>query len=103
MRSQAASVERYLQVLPTDRQQALRAVRSVIVDRLLCRPRRGVEEGMQYGRHRCLSSGMKLDMGKSCVRFRRLADVPIEVVGEAISRTSVDDVIGAYEQNRGQR
>ena len=39
-------------------------------------------------------------MGKSCVRFRRLEDVPLEVVGEAIARTSVDDFIAAYERSR---
>ena len=40
-------------------------------------------------------------MGKSCVRFRRLEDVPLDVVGEAIARTSVDDFIAAYERSRG--
>jgi hypothetical protein len=32
------------------------------------------------------ASGRKLDMGKSCVRFRRLEDVPLDVVAEAIRR-----------------
>ena len=39
-------------------------------------------------------------MGKSCVRFRRLEDVPLDVVGEAIARTSVDDFIAQYERSR---
>ena len=39
-------------------------------------------------------------MGKSCVRFRRLEDVPLDVVGEAIARTSADDFIAAYERSR---
>ena len=42
-------------------------------------------------------------MGKSCVRFRRLEDVPLEVVGEAIARTPVDDLIAAHEQVHGGR
>jgi hypothetical protein len=51
-------------------------------------------------RDRWLSSGKKLDMGKSCVRFRHLDDVPLEVVSEAVSRVSVDDVIADYERSR---
>jgi len=31
-------------------------------------------------------TGKKLDMGKSCVRFKKLEDVPLEVIGEAIAR-----------------
>ncbi len=44
------------------------------------------------------ATGKKLDMGKSCVRFRRLDDVPLEVVGEAIARTSVEELIAAHER-----
>jgi hypothetical protein len=39
-------------------------------------------------------------MGKSCVRFRRLDDLPLDVVGEAIARTPVDDFLAAYERSR---
>ena len=39
-------------------------------------------------------------MGKSCVRFQRLEDVPLDVVGGAIGRTSVDDLIAAHERAR---
>jgi hypothetical protein len=35
------------------------------------------------------ASGKRLDMGKSCVRFRSIDDLPLDVVGEAIARTSV--------------
>ena len=35
----------------------------------------------------------KLDMGKSCLRFRRLDDLPLDLIGEVIARTSVDDFI----------
>jgi hypothetical protein len=45
-------------------------------------------------------SGKRLDMGKSCVRFRKLDDVPLDVVGAAIARTSVDDFIADYERSR---
>ena len=31
-------------------------------------------------------TGKKLDMGKSCVRFKKLEDLPLDVIGEAIKR-----------------
>lgn len=43
------------------------------------------------------ASGKKLDMGKSCVRFKRLEDVPLAVVGEAIARWPVSKFVAAYE------
>ena len=49
------------------------------------------------------ASGKKLDMGKSCVRFKRLEDLPLDVVGEAIARTPVDAFIAKYEEARGSR
>jgi hypothetical protein len=54
-------------------------------------------------KERWRATGKKLDMGKSCVRFKKLDDVPLDVVAEAISRTSVDDFIGWYERARGNR
>lgn len=43
-----------------------------------------------------------LDMGKSCVRFRRLDDLPLDLIGQVIARTSVDDFIAAYERSRAR-
>jgi hypothetical protein len=42
----------------------------------------------------------KLDMGKSCLRFNRLEDLPLDLIGEVIQRTSVDDFIAIYERSR---
>ena len=39
----------------------------------------------------------KLDMGKSCIRFKKLEDVPLDVVGEAIKRVPVKTYIEHYE------
>jgi uncharacterized protein YdhG (YjbR/CyaY superfamily) len=47
------------------------------------------------------ATGKRLDMGKSCVRFRKLDDVPLDVVAGTIARTSVDGFIAAYERARG--
>lgn len=39
----------------------------------------------------------KLDMGKSCVRFKKLDDIPYELIGMLASRMSVDDWISTYQ------
>ncbi len=46
------------------------------------------------------ASGKKLDMGKSCVRFKRIEDVALDVVGEAIARVPVKDYVAFYEASR---
>ena len=47
-------------------------------------------------------SGKKLDMGKACVRFKSLQDLPIDLVGEAIVLTPVDRFIERYEMSRNR-
>lgn len=49
------------------------------------------------------ASGKKLNMGKSCVRFKRLEDLPLDVVGEAIAGTCVDAYIRFYQESRTKR
>ncbi|MBL8235247.1 MAG: DUF1801 domain-containing protein, partial [Bryobacterales bacterium] len=44
-------------------------------------------------------TGKKLDMGKSCIRFKKLEDVALEVVGEAIRRVPSREYIALYEAN----
>jgi hypothetical protein len=58
------------------------------------------EDDAWWFREKWTLSGKRLDMGKSCVRFRKLDDVPLDVVGEAIARTSADDLIADYERSR---
>jgi uncharacterized protein YdhG (YjbR/CyaY superfamily) len=41
----------------------------------------------------------KLDMGKSCIRFKKLNDVPYELLGELVTKMSVQDWISIYEKN----
>ena len=41
-------------------------------------------------------TGKKLDMGKACVRFRKIDDVALDVVGEAIKRISAKAYIERY-------
>lgn len=42
-------------------------------------------------------TGKKLDMGKSCVRVKKIEDVPLEVVGAIIKRVKAKDFIDYYE------
>jgi hypothetical protein len=42
-------------------------------------------------------TGKKLDMGKACIRFKKLDDVPLKVIGEAIKRVPVKKFIEHYE------
>ena len=42
-------------------------------------------------------SGKKLDMGKSCIRFKSLDDVPLLLIGKAIKRVPAKKFIEYYE------
>jgi hypothetical protein len=48
------------------------------------------------------ASGKRLDMGKSCVRFARLEDLPLDLVGEVIGKVGVDEYIARYEAIRAR-
>ena len=54
-------------------------------------------------RERYLATGKRLDMGKSCVRFRKLDDLPLDLVGEAIAKTPIDDFVDIYRASRSGR
>lgn len=46
---------------------------------------------------RFAASGKRLDMGKSCVRFRSVEDLPLDVIGETIARASVETYVERYQ------
>jgi hypothetical protein len=48
----------------------------------------------EYPKH----SKAKLDMGKSCLRFKKTEDIPYELIGELAGKLSVKDWIGLYEE-----
>lgn len=50
-------------------------------------------EQLDHFRERYLATGKRLDMGKSCVRFRTLDDLPLDVVGETIAATTVEEFL----------
>ncbi|HEY4492029.1 MAG TPA: DUF1801 domain-containing protein [Acidobacteriota bacterium] len=148
MRSQATSVQKYLQSLSADRRKTIAAVRAMIRKNLP----KGFEEAMNWGmityqvplkrlpdtyngqplcyaalasqknymalylmsvyadkelerwfRQQFRAAEKKLDMGKSCIRFRRLEDLPLEVIGQTIGKISLDEYIERYERGRARK
>jgi hypothetical protein len=61
----------------------------------------GSEELREWFEAAFRQTGKKLDMGKSCVRFKRTDDLPLEVIGQAVSRVSVDAFIAMSEAVHG--
>jgi hypothetical protein len=144
-RSQAATVQAYLEELPEERRAVIAAVRDVIVRHLPA----GYCEAMNWGvinyeiplkrfpdtynghplmyvglsaqknyyavylmcvygdekRARWLKeefqkAGKKLDMGQCCVRFRRLEDLPLDVIAQAVASTTPEQYIAHYKASR---
>jgi ribosomal protein L12E/L44/L45/RPP1/RPP2 len=142
MKSDAKTVATYINDLPPDRQQALAAVRNIILKNLP----KGFEENINWGMiayevplaiqpntyngqplmYAALASqknymavylcglscipdaeekfsaawektGLKLDMGKSCIRFKKLEDVDLKLIGAQIAATPVASFIAACE------
>jgi hypothetical protein len=46
-------------------------------------------------RERYLATGKRLDMGKSCVRFRSLDDLPLDVIGDTIAATTLEQFLAS--------
>ena len=44
----------------------------------------------------------KLDMGKSCIRFKKPEKIPIKLIGELSGKITVEDYIKTYEKNLGK-
>ncbi|WP_298550232.1 DUF1801 domain-containing protein [uncultured Algibacter sp.] len=39
----------------------------------------------------------KLDMGKSCIRFKRMDDIPFDLIGELTAKVSTEEWIDIYQ------
>lgn len=49
----------------------------------------------EYPRH----CKLKLDMGKSCIRFKQAEQIPFDLIAELMQKMSVNDWIRLYETN----
>ena len=47
----------------------------------------------EYPKH----STQKLDMGKSCIRFKKIDQIPFELISELVQKMSMDEWITCYE------
>ena len=54
-------------------------------------------ESEAWFREAWTKTGKKLDMGKSCVRFKKIDDVPLKVIGQAFKRVPTKKLIEYYE------
>jgi hypothetical protein len=52
-------------------------------------------------KNRWAETGKKLNMGKSCVYFKTIEDLPLDDVAEVIARESLDQFVTHYETVRG--
>ena len=145
MQSKASTVDQYIEELTSDRQEAISAVRKVILKNI----DPSFQETMQYGmigysvphslypagyhcdpkqplpfaglasqknymslylisayndtefdswiRNAFEKVGKKLDMGKCCIRFKKLEDLPMEIVAEAFRRVRCSQFVASYE------
>jgi hypothetical protein len=46
------------------------------------------------------ATGRKLDMGKSCVRFKRADDLPLDLIGREVARQSVAEFVAKAKAAR---
>lgn len=145
MPSSDATVNQYLESLPSDRKEALTKLRNILIENLP----EGFQEVIAYGMigyvvpHSIFPAGYhcdpktplpfislasqknfvalyhmgiysdpdllgwftaeypkhvktKLDMGKSCIRFKKVADIPYDLIGQLAAKMSVQDWIARY-------
>lgn len=55
----------------------------------------------KWFKDRYKQSGKKLDMGKSCVHFKKAEDLPLDLIAETIAKVPKDAYIKYYEDVRG--
>ena len=63
----------------------------------------GIPERERALRDAFAKAGKKLDMGKSCVRFKSLDDIPLEAIGEAVASVPADRFVAMYEATRRKK
>ncbi|MCO4834411.1 MAG: DUF1801 domain-containing protein [Acidimicrobiaceae bacterium] len=48
-----------------------------------------------------IETGKRLDMGKSCVRFKTIDQLPVDLIGQAIAKVTLDEFLGYYRAVKG--
>lgn len=60
------------------------------------------EKANQEFESRYRQTGKRYDVGKSCVRFRKIEDLPLELVGDAIASMELKHFVENYEVSRNK-
>ena len=61
------------------------------------------EEGKQEFEEAYRATGKRYDVGKSCVRFRKLDDLPLPLIGEVIASVGVDEFVRRVREVHSSR
>ena len=51
---------------------------------------------------RWLSHGLRLNMGKSCIRFKRVEDLPLDLIAEVLRRNTPEQALEMISEARGR-
>ncbi len=57
-------------------------------------------EGQQRFQDAWLATGKKLDMGKSCIRFKKVDQLAVDVLADTIRRMTLEGFLASYETSR---
>ena len=57
----------------------------------------------KWFRERYLATGKRLNMGKSCVRFKKPEELPLELIGEVVAKTPMAKFVEVYRMTRSGR
>lgn len=57
------------------------------------------EQLMTWFRGAYAKTGLKLDMGKSCIRFKNMDKIPYDLIAKLASRMSLDEYLAVYTTN----
>jgi hypothetical protein len=60
----------------------------------------GIDETGKAFREAYRKSGKKLDMGKACVRFKTLDDLPLDVIGSTVASVPLEKWVRIYLESR---
>lgn len=60
-------------------------------------------EGMKRFQEAYKAAGKKLDMGKSCIRFKKLTDLPLDLIGKTIASVPMAKYVEFYKKSREKR
>jgi hypothetical protein len=99
--SKARTPAACLKELPADRRREVARVRAVVLLSLYLMPAGAAALARLKAAFR--KAGKKLDMGRSCIRFKRADDLPLDAIGAEMAAVPVDRFGAFVERARRRR